>query len=218
MDKIVKSLSSLDEKVNSIKHQNVNQSQPTPPKKKKILLVGDSLSRNANISVVKNVMDMDVKRVEAFIMDKDDVKARNPSKNFMETVPRELEKDDFSTLIIQGGTNEVSNLDVSGDIGPKIETLKEEIKASSTKMFNIAEDSLKNNNGLEKVILLKRIFRCDNNQSDPSQIKAKLSEFGNRVLDDLWLSKGCPKNIIIAQQQLECEGDLRVQRFGMPSS
>ena len=57
----------------------------------------------------------------------------------------------------------MSNLDVSGDIGPKIETLKEEIKASSTKMFNIAEDSLKNNNGLEKVILLKRIFRCDTN-------------------------------------------------------
>ena len=45
-----------------------------------------------------------------------------------------------------------------------------------------------------------------------------MSEFGNRTLDDIWLTKGCPKNIAIVQQQLECSRDLRVARYGHPSS
>ena len=65
---------------------------------------------------------------------------------------------------------------------------------------------------------LKRIFRCDPLNDDPAQIKYKLSEFGNRVLDDIWLSKGCPKNIHIVQQSLECSGNLLTERFGSPSN
>ena len=61
---------------------------------------------------------------------------------------------------------------------------------------------------------MKRIFRCDTEKSDPSHLKNKLSEFGNRALDDIWLSKGCPKNIAIVHQQLECEGNLQRARFG----
>ena len=47
---------------------------------------------------------------------------------------------------------------------------------------------------MEQVILLKRIYRCD-------PIK----------------TKGCPNNIKIAKQSLECDGDLRTARFGSPS-
>ena len=43
-----------------------------------------------------------------------------------------------------------------------------------------------------------------------------MSEFGNRTLDDIWLTKGCPKNISIVQQQLECDGNLRIARYGHP--
>ena len=215
-ENLSKTFSSLK---NEIKSQTKPNHQPPPPslQKKKILLVGDSLSRNLNISVVRNVTDMAVKRVEAFIVDRNDHKAKIPTKNFMEIVPRELEKEQFSTLILQGGTNEVSNLDVTGNVGEKIELLKEEIKASSVKLFDLAEKSLKENIGLEKVIILKRIFRCDTLKGDPAQIRGKLSEYGNRVLDDIWLTRGCPKNIGIAHQPLECGGDLRISRFGFPS-
>ena len=188
------------------------------PGKEKILLVGDSLSRNLNLSVIKNVTDMDIKRAEAFLVAKDDPKARMASKNFTEIVPSELEKEEFSTLILQGGTNEISNLDVSGKIDDKIEALKQEIKTSSEKIFNIAENSLKENKSLKKVVILKRIFRCDTLKNDPNQIKNRLSEFGNRMLDDIWLTKGCPKNITIAQQPLECDGNLRLSRYGSPSA
>ena len=62
------------------------------------------------------------------------------------------------------------------------------------------------------------MFRSDSLKNDPAQIKHHLSEYGNRVLDDLWLSKGCPKNIKIMKQDLDCKGELRMSRFGAPSS
>ena len=148
---------------------------------------------------------MDVKRAEAFVIAKDDPKARFPAKNFTEIVPKELSQDCYSTLVLQGGTNEVSNLDVGGNVSDNIENLKDEIKKSSERTFELAQRSLKENNALEKVIILKRIFRCDPLKNDPTQIRSKLSEYGNRVLDDIWLSKGCPDNIILAQQPLECQ-------------
>ena len=38
------------------------------------------------------------------------------------------------------------------------------------------------------------------------------------MLDDIWLTKGCPQNISIVQQPLECYGDVRISRFGSPSA
>ena len=212
-------LNTINSKVLTLgKGEGQNQKPVPVQQKKKILFVGDSLSRKLNLSVVKNITNMDIKRAEAFIVGNDDPKAKIPSKNFVETVPRELENENVSTLIIQGGTNEISNLDVRGNIEDKIEAMKEEVRVSSKKLFNLAEESLKYHDGLEKVIILKRMFRCDTIRNDPSQIRAKMSEFGNRVLEDIWLTKGCPKNIIITGQHLECEGDLRKSRFGLQSA
>ena len=173
-----------------------------------------------NISVIKNVTDHDVKRVEAFNIDKNDKKAKFPEQNFKDIVPLELKKKIFSTLILQGGTHEISNLDVSGpDVVSRIEELKNEVKESSTKLFKLAEESLEENKDLKRVIIFKTMFRCDTLENDPSQLKAELSEYGNRVLDDMWLSMGCPKNIHIVKQDLDCPpGELRFQRFGSPSN
>ena len=52
---------------------------------------------------------------------------------------------------------------------------------------------------------------------DPLGMKQKLSEYGNNLLDELWMTNGCPKNIIIASQPLDCSGELRESRFGKPS-
>ena len=205
----------------TVKHNHINHVTTTVevPRKKKILFIGDSLSRNLNVSVLKNVTDMEVRKAEAFIVDKNDVKARYPEKNLMDVVPRELKNDAFSTLILQGGTNEVSNLVTSGEMTmEKIDSLKHEIKASSEKIFNIAEKSLAQNEGLENVIIFKRMFRCDIQRNDPAQIKNHLSKHGNRVLDDIWLSKGCPQNIKIVQQGLNCNEELRSSRFGHPTA
>ena len=82
------------------------------------------------------------------------------------------------------------------------------------KLFNIAEKSLEENVNLEQVVILKRMFRCDPEVIDPLGMKSKLSEYGNNLLEEIWMTKGCPKNIIIASQALGCDGQLRVDRFG----
>ena len=47
---------------------------------------------------------------------KDDPKARFPAMNFTDIVPKELSQDCYSSLVLQGRTNEVSILDVGGKV------------------------------------------------------------------------------------------------------
>ena len=218
-EEILKRLKNNEETVSKVQESpTVEPNQTREVIKKKMLIVEDSLSRNLNMSVVKNVTDMSVKRVESFIVSKDDPKARVPTKNFEEIVPNELSVDKYTTLVLQGGTNEISNLDVSGDVGTKIEAMKNEVKVSTSKLYSIAEKSLEENPTLEQVIILKRIFRCDPKNRDPLGMKSQLSEYGNNLLDELWMTRGCPQNIKIEKQALECDGELRVARFGLPSA
>ena len=82
--------SKIDNLANSIEtfRTVVEQTKAHNPGKEKVLLVGDYLSRNLNISVIKNITDMEVKRAEAVAIAKDDPKAIIPNKNFDEVVPR----------------------------------------------------------------------------------------------------------------------------------
>ena len=85
-------------------------------------------------------------------------------------------------------------------------------------VFKIAQQSLAENPSLEKVILLKRNFRCDPNFIDPEGIKNRLSEFANDSYDHIWKKNGEPTKIVIADQNLkECHGELRRLRFGRVS-
>ena len=107
--------------------------KPNVRKRKGILLVGDTITRSINTSVVKNVVDTDFTRVEAISVDKDGEKPC-----FVDIVPQELEKNEYSTLLLQGGSHEITNLDMSLNI----ESLKQIVKQSSISLFNLAEKSL----------------------------------------------------------------------------
>ena len=58
------------------------------------------------------------------------------------------------------------------------------------------------------------MFRCDPTNEDPGELRAKLSEYGNRMFEDIWLTKGCPQDIVIAEQPLKCNGRLQEDRYG----
>ena len=75
-------------------------------------------------------------------------------------------------------------------------------------MYQLAEWCLSAYPSLTKVIIVKRPPRYDN------IIKAHLSEFANNTLDEIWMRKGSNRRIVISRQDLECDGDLRVQRYG----
>ena len=104
--------------------------------------------------------------------------------------------------------NEISNINTDVDFIANIDTWKKKVVEDSLNMYNLAEESLAKNHCLKKVIILKRIFRCDD------QTKESLSRFANSVYDDIWMRKGRPSNICIADQKLQCDGNLRTLRYG----
>ena len=69
---------------------------------------------------------------------------------------------------------------------------------------------------MKKVIILKSLPRYDSARTDPNSIKNKLNQIGNTFYDTLWMQSGCPSNIQIADQNLDCQGPLRRKRFGNP--
>ena len=83
-------------------------------------------------------------------------------------------------------------------------------------MFKLAEDSLKNNPELKKVIILKSPPRYDSSAVDPCSIKSMLNQFGNTLYTNMWMGRGCPIDISIEDQNFECHGPLREKRYGNP--
>ena len=81
-------------------------------------------------------------------------------------------------------------------------------------MYELAEESLKHNKSLKKVIILNSLPRYDPKSRDPLGIKEKLNQLGNSFYTSLWMQKGCPENITIQDQKLDCQGPLREKRFG----
>ena len=172
-----------------------------------ILMVGTSLTNKLNKQVIQNVTDSKVTIGKAFTIDGKDGAVR-PELNHTKVVPMELAKQEFDTLVLEGGVNEISNIDTSRDFIANIDIWKQKVANDSMNMFRIAEESLAQHNKLKKVVILKRIFRCD----DP--IKQSLSEYANSVYDGIWAQRGRPSNICIADQKLKCDGKLRAQRYG----
>ena len=115
--------------------------------------------------------------------------------NFIRIVPTKVNAKKYDTLILQGGSIEVSNLNTKDEpLDANLEKWKKKIEFSSTKMFQLAEQCISDNPGLE-VIITERIPRFDSKTIDPAQIKSQLSQYGNSIYHKLWMDKGCPKNI-----------------------
>ena len=81
----------------------------------------------------------------------------------------------------------------------------------------MSQTSLKNNPNLKKVIIVKSLPRYDPHHTDPNSIKSNLNQFGNSIYNNLWMESGCPANIQIVDQHMDCQGPLREKRFGNPA-
>ena len=160
-----------------------------------------------NKQVIKNVTDSNVNIVKAFTIERKDGIVK-PELNHTDKVTSELAAKKYDTLVLKGGVNEISNINTNQDFIKNIDDWKNKVAENSIKMFQLAEKSLAEHPSLRKVIILKRIYRCDNT------IKESLSQFANTVYDDYWRERGCPSNIVIADQKLQCDGNLRMQRYG----
>ena len=113
----------------------------------------------------------------------------------MKIVPERLQRKYYDTLIIQAGTNEISNINVESP-SLKIAEWEKKVQDSRSKVFQLAQKSLKNNPSLKKVIIVKSLPRFDPSTVDPNSVKSKLNKFGNTLYDSMWVKNGCPKNTI----------------------
>ena len=91
------------------------------------------------------------------------------------------------------------------------------MKKSSEEMFSLVEKSIASQPDLE-VILVSRIPRVASVQSDPIQVKSKLSQYGNSIYHNLWMDRGCPTNIKIHDLGMDCYGQLKDKRYGIPGT
>jgi hypothetical protein len=119
--------------------------------------------------------------------------------------------------VLQGGCNEISNIKLTGNSTTSVKGWEEKVKISREKMFKLAQSSLQYNPNLKKVIIVKSLPRYDHQTVDPNAIKAKLNQFGNTLYNTLWMQNGCPANIVIVDQHMDCQGPLREKRFGNPA-
>ena len=88
----------------------------TPKQKKKTLFVGDSISGNVDIGALENATQSKFVTARAYSSVYDTVTnvakqaAKFPKSNFTDVVPKQLEKDDYQTLVLQAGSVDVTNL------------------------------------------------------------------------------------------------------------
>ena len=199
-----------------------NLPKEAPPKEddisnsSNILIVGDSHLNNLDGRILREA-SFDIDRAIAYTVDADK-EARYPERNFLKTVPERMSRKKYKTLILQGGCNEISNVQLNPGQAVNIANAEEKVKLSRTRMFELAKSSLKNYPHLEKVVIVKSLPRYDPSNIDPNSIKQKLNQYGNSVYDTLWVQNGCPSNITIVDLHLECQGPLREKRFGNPGS
>ena len=180
----------------------------------KVLWIGDSNSNSLDHKVFENQINSVVDIATAYTID-NDKDAKYPKRNFLKVVPERLARKKYDTLVLQGGCNEVSNIQVKSSTND-VSKWEEKIRQSRMKLFHLAEDSLQKNSYLKNVIIVASLPRYDPEDLDPNGIKSKLNQFGNSVLSNIWMQKGCPKNISIHDLKLDCNGELRKKRFGNP--
>ena len=139
------------------------------PRMENILIAGTSLTNRLNRQVIQNVTNCNVTTVKAFTIDEKDGNVK-PELNHRRIVPAELSKHHYDILVLEGGVNEISNLDTKHDVIENFDAWKKKVAEDSLNMYNLAENSLRDNPNMKKVIILKRIFRCDD------MIKESLSQ------------------------------------------
>ena len=98
--------------------------------------------------MLENATNTEVDMAIAYTVDADE-DAKYKNKNFLAVVPERLQRKKYDTLVLQGGCNEVSNITISPNPSHEaVRSWEEKVRKSRTKMFELAENCLNNNQSL----------------------------------------------------------------------
>ena len=192
--------------------------------KDKVSWIGTSLSKVLDKEKMERDLNIDLNISRAYCI-KEEENARYKKENFKTIVPEVIEKQEPDVVILQTGSIEITNIDVNKALMDKDTRLEEyrkiwfeKVEEDSKNLFNIAQDALKNNDKLKKVIIFKRLPRFDRSSSDLLGIKAQLSNYANSVYDQLWIKMGSLSNVIILDLDLEGSRSFRHIVYGSPDT
>ena len=180
--------------------------------------VGDSISSNLDFKHIEENINMDIKHTKAYTVTSEAVGAKFPEKNFIDVVEKELDRHDYSVLVLGGGTVEITNLNTDVTPEENLMQFKDEVIKASQKLFNLAECALHTYPSLDKVVLLRRPPRFDPVSVDPLELKPQLSRLGDSVLFDMWCNSSLKKKITLGDHQISHQmNEDHYKVFGHPS-
>ena len=149
-----------------------------------------------------DVLNVDVGVQEADYID-EVANAQNSGRDFKTVATEVLRTDDTDTLVLHGGSSEITDIDVNKavmDTKKNFEEHKKEwfekVEEDSNKLFDIAVVAAKS---LNKVVIVKRHPRYDRRKDDFLGIKSQLSKYANACLDQLWVKRCSPDTIRIVE-------------------
>ena len=104
-------------------------------------------------------------------------------------------------------TVDISNLDTR-QLRPndKTEIYQQQVIKSSQVMFKLAQNSLEQNPGLKKVVIMEHPSRFDTKDVDPTSLKQTLARLANSTLGQMWLNCPIKDKIFIGHHSLEGSG------------
>ena len=112
-----------------------------------------SITNNLDKKVCQNASGHNIDSATAYTIE-NDIDARYPTKNCVSTVPAKLKNKKYDTLIVQGGSIDINNINTKDEpIEEHLNSWKNKVKKSSERMFKLAEDSASQHPGLEVIIV-----------------------------------------------------------------
>ena len=180
----------------------------TPPsrrlptsERRKVRYITDSIGSIADIRHIEEATNTLIYSEKAFgAQYKAD--AFKPNNNFIQASMKTHTKNDFSYVVLQGSSTDVTNLDTSNVNNGSMEYFKQEILIASRNMISAARNIILRNPAVEKVIVLERPPRFDPPSLDPFRMKNQISKFGNEALHDALEHCDVKDKIVISNHSL----------------
>ena len=80
-------------------------------------------------------------------------------------------------------------------------------------MMNVAEDLIKRENDIKKVLILEHPPRFDIKSRDPLSLKPELARFANSFYQQLWFESKSKHRIVLGKHNLGCSEKVQLDRF-----
>ena len=184
---------------------NQNRKKSSFMSKPKVLYVADSVGHSASIRQIEGSQKCRITTARAY-SSVYDPKARWPTSNFTDVTRQALNnpgREQFDVLVVSAPTVDITNLDTT-QLGPRdnTEAFQHQTILSCQNMIHLAENSLRNNPSLAKVVIMEHPPRFDMPGLDPTSLKPELAKLANSTLGQLWLNSPLKDKICIGRHNL----------------